>query len=261
MGDFFCDICDVQFSSKHIYLLHMLQPGHIKKRRSTKLCIQCETWIPDTGFKKHLSSKHDFSVTQCYICKEKLPVRIKRKKNQLNSAAEMQRHLYEKHKQRNYNCEFCDHTSFTLFYLRKHIVNTHHRWKIQQCKLCTFTCGANHQMQTHMRKNHKLGASWVCNKCGDTFESYKMKMAHKARMHPTLMTCEYCGKELDRKNMDQHVRIHTGHKPYICEHCGVKFAQKNSLNWHMSSKHSHLNEEKNISKKLKSTGKKKKSKS
>ncbi|CAH1793979.1 unnamed protein product, partial [Owenia fusiformis] len=250
--EFYCEMCDLKFTSKLIFLLHMLQKGHRKTRGSTRLCIQCKTWIPNTDFKKHLSSKHDFSVTQCSICKEKLASR--------NAETEMQKHLNHKHKIRNYNCVFCDHSSFTLRYLKSHIINTHHRWKIRRCKLCTFTCGARHQMQAHIRENHKLVTSWVCNKCGDTFAAYNLKMAHKARMHPTLIPCEYCGKKFDRKNMDQHVRVHTGHKPYICEHCGEKFAQRNSLNWHMSSKHSHLDEEKNISKKLKSTGKKKKSK-
>ncbi|CAH1793973.1 unnamed protein product, partial [Owenia fusiformis] len=92
IGEFYCERCDLKFTSKHIFLLHILQ-RHLKERGSTKFCIQCETWIPSKAFREHLSSKRDFSLTQCPICKEQLASRKARTPKPNNSATEMGRHL------------------------------------------------------------------------------------------------------------------------------------------------------------------------
>lgn len=36
-------------------------------------------------------------------------------------------------------------------------------------------------------------------------------------------SCEFCGKGFyQRGNMEEHRRIHTGEKPFVCELCGVR---------------------------------------
>jgi KRAB domain-containing zinc finger protein len=39
--------------------------------------------------------------------------------------------------------------------------------------------------------------------------------------------CDFCGKEFSQKgNMDEHRRTHTGEKPFVCELCGTPFIRR-----------------------------------
>ncbi|KAI8812875.1 hypothetical protein BJ742DRAFT_673299 [Cladochytrium replicatum] len=53
-------------------------------------------------------------------------------------------------------------------------------------------------------------------------------------------TCEQCGKRFTRKfNLGQHMRIHSGRKPYVCqvENCGMAFVRDYDRKRHHISVH------------------------
>lgn len=62
-------------------------------------------------------------------------------------------------------------------------------------------------------------------------------MAFRA-MEQRPFECVYCDKRFKSKNnLRQHVRIHTGERPYVCNICAESFIQMSSLQHHRAKKH------------------------
>ncbi|XP_055638393.1 zinc finger protein 37-like isoform X2 [Toxorhynchites rutilus septentrionalis] len=79
----------------------------------------------------------------------------------------------------------------------------------------------------------------------DDFESTYKKKRNKSRdgkeiYRSLLMTCEICGKSVERNRMEGHHNQHLNLRPYACnmEDCGATFDCKIKLRLHTNSRHS-----------------------
>ncbi|KAI4471598.1 transcriptional repressor ctcfl-related [Holotrichia oblita] len=122
--------------------------------------------------------------------------------------------------------------------IRHHAVTTDIKELKYQCEVCKKTYLSVCTLQRHMpihEENTLVAKSNLCEWCGKNFRE-KTALNNHIKLHTGYkpFKCSYCDKVFSRKSyVVLHERIHSGEKPYVCDHCGKRFNQSAPLRTHM----------------------------
>ncbi|XP_068628850.1 zinc finger protein 431-like [Battus philenor] len=124
-----------------------------------------------------------------------------------------------------------------------------------QCHDCGSYFKSKCKLRVHWRKTHLLN-SLVCSICKMVFKTYKAYHSHKKMKRQScivagsgminiigigkarIFNCKQCPYKSKRmKDMQTHIVIHSGDRPFQCEMCSKNFTQLSSLQAHKESVH------------------------
>lgn len=77
---------------------------------------------------------------------------------------------------------------------------------------------------------------YYCIPCGKSFPYRSYYLRHEKVHRKTRHICGYCDRQFSCKsNLDRHVRLHTGQKPYTCQDCFEGFQNRSEYTQHKNT--------------------------
>lgn len=132
---------------------------------------------------------------------------------------------------RPYQCLICGTTFTTYSNLCVH-VNSHAYYRQFECSICGKKFINNATLNFHTREKHLPDTDprryFPCELCDCKLKSYGQLHRHRQthKENHDIFTCDYCRKQFTTKgSLVQHLRIHSGVKPYKCNYCHMQFRQ------------------------------------
>ena len=140
-------------------------------------------------------------------------------------------------------CIKCGDGFQTVIDLRKHKRSTHSKSNKPPKFMCD-ECPAEFKTEGrfHLHKRlHKENKLFACKTCGFVAPSKKGLDKHRlTHRKAAWVQCEYCGETKRVNNMQRHILMHRGEKPYECKQCDAAFRTPFDLKDHVKRRHSEV---------------------
>ncbi|GBP65326.1 Zinc finger protein 184 [Eumeta japonica] len=155
-------------------------------------------------------------------------------------------------------CVECDLQFDNVSKYKRHLNNSvkHKPKKILSipCPVCQKIFCKKVTMRNHYNLVHLQTSKHYCDSCDRYFLNGWRYRQHKASVHDKIAPvknkfCDICGRAFahrlnlvhlgfqQNRTLMNHIRTHTGEKPYACAHCPARFAQRTAMLTHLKAIH------------------------
>ncbi|CAH1269992.1 ZNF407 [Branchiostoma lanceolatum] len=136
-------------------------------------------------------------------------------------------------------CVFCGKTVSKGPCLKGHIQAVHLGEKPHKCQYCSYSTAWATDLRMHVKRHLNI-KSFKCPECDYTavrMVAVKKHLQTHGEGEPRRL-CDICGKSF-AGNLQRHMTLHKGHKPFECPHNGCTYAStfKQGLTVHVRSVH------------------------
>ncbi|CAH1786595.1 unnamed protein product [Owenia fusiformis] len=213
-----CKLCGDNFDSKAKYTYHVLRKHYNVSRLEMNFKVQ---------------PAHKRKDTPCSYCE-----RVFR-----NSTV-MGYHVKKCHtKEVQATCSTCKTEFFDVVSFKSHFLNNTKcaksrpkKFRYIVCDLCGMMKSAPKALRSHMAWVHNREES-KCDICHKLLKSKPALELHHQLKHNKTHLCTDCGMTFGTVHiLRNHMRIHTGDKPFKCKTCDIAFTHGGSLSKHHQSK-------------------------
>lgn len=151
--------------------------------------------------------------------------------------------LNKKPKDKVYKCDLCEYSSRFQNGLDYHMRKQHGKGEQFVCPDCGYVCFLKQNLHQHMRQ-HTGEKPFACEFCDFASASKSGLRYHIRTKHDkhSLISCTVCNyRAYNTHILSQHLRKHSGQRPFTCVLCNATFAVKPSWKYHMKTKHNITN--------------------